>query len=174
MIRRPHDRTITASANYRQRDWMDFVDSSASTEFFPDQRTHHHRIVVRHFTQGIHDMEPFRRNQLFGLRIVLRSKSRHCRLTVHNLTSQDLAVHFQRAPLLDQRLGLRRRNAMELRELLQSSRLNQLPIRHDAESLEMRGPVLAEVDVLDVSTLRDRAIQCPVVESKILLLKLRL
>src|SRR5437899_9483726 len=61
---------------------------------------------------------------------------------------------------------------MELRELLQSSRLNQSPIRHDAESLEMRGPVLAEIDVLDVSAFRDGAIQCPVVESKILLLKL--
>src|SRR4029077_7804709 len=119
-------------------------------------------------------MEPFRRSQLFGLRIVPRSKSRHGRLTIHNLTSQDLAAHFQRASLLDQRLGLRRRNAMELREFLHSSRLNQSPIRHDAESLEMRGPVLAKVNVLDVSALRDCAVQRPVVESKIFLLKLRL
>ena len=53
-------------------------------------------------------MEPFCRHQFlsaaFG--VTLRSKSGHTRLTIHNLTSQS-PYHFQRTPLLDQRLGLR-------------------------------------------------------------------
>lgn len=89
-------------------------------------------------------MQALGHSQFLCLNVVLRAEPCHRRLTVHNLTSQDFAVHFQRASLLDQHLGLRRRNAMELRELLQPSHLNQSPIRHDTESFEMRGPILAE------------------------------
>src|SRR5512134_415024 len=79
----------------------DFAGSPPLAEFFLDQRTHHDRIVVGNFAQGVHDMELFLRNQFLGLQIILRAEPRDCRLAIHNLASQDFAVHFERAPLLD-------------------------------------------------------------------------
>jgi len=46
-------------------------------------------------------MKLFLRNQFLGFQIILCAEPRHCRLTIYNLASQDLAVHFERAPLLD-------------------------------------------------------------------------
>src|SRR5688572_1945894 len=62
---------------------------------------------------------------------------------------------------------------MKLRKLLQSSGLDQSSIRHDAEALEMRGPILAEVDVFDISALCHGTIQCTVIDTKVLLIEFR-
>ena len=63
---------------------------------------------------------------------------------------------------------------MELGKLLQSSRLDQSPVRHDTKSLKMRRPVLAEVDVLNITAFRHNAIQRAVIDPQIFLIEFRL
>src|SRR5580765_8955479 len=62
---------------------------------------------------------------------------------------------------------------MELRKFLEPSGLNQPSIRHDTESLEMRGPILAEVDVLDITALCYGTVQCVVIDTEIFLIEFR-
>ena len=112
--------------------------------------------------------------QFFGLRILRAVESRHRRLIVDDLAGQHLALHFEHASLLDQGTGPRHADPVKLRKLRKPAGFDQRPVRHDAEPLEMRRPVFAEIDVLDVAPTRDRPIQLAIVQSQVLLVEPRL
>src|SRR5579885_3271754 len=97
-------------------------------------------------------MKPSRRDEILGFPILRSIETRHCRLSVYNLAGEHLAVHFQDAALFPQRACLSGRNAMQSRKLFEAAGWNKLSIRHDAEALEVGGPILSKVDVLEISS----------------------
>jgi len=132
---------------------------------------HHSRIVVSHLTEGVHQVQPPRGDQVLCLGVVLCAKPRHSRLTVHDLAGQHLAIDLERPALFDQHLGLSHGDVVELGKFLHSPSLDKPAIRHDAEPLKMRRPVLSEIDILDVAAFGDGAIQHSVIQAQIFLLQ---
>ena len=57
----------------------------ADSLFQTFERTHHHRIAERHFTEGIEEMKSLRGNKVLRFGRVCTTKSCHGGLFVHNL-----------------------------------------------------------------------------------------